>query len=153
MATSSSTWPWQPSTGVRWSVCRVSNCLGDPQLAVYATGWPRDGDLGVVVVQASEPIGAAWVRQFEKRERTYGYVAAGTPELTIAVLLPWRGQGVGRSLLRQLFASASSAGIERISLSVEHDNPAAALYLSEGFHRVATKNLADTMVKELRAND
>jgi len=125
--------------------------LGDRQLAMYATEWPRDGDLGVVAVRGGGGIGAAWVRRFEKRDRSYGFVDRRTPELTIAVLRPYRGQGVGRALLRALFDAGSAAGVHRISLSVEHGNPAAALYLSEGFRTVSTKNRADTMVKDLSA--
>jgi GNAT superfamily N-acetyltransferase len=126
--------------------------LGDRQLAMYGTEWPRDGDLGVVAVQGGGGIGAAWVRRFEKRDRSYGFVDRRTPELTIAVLRPFRGKGVGRSLLRALFDACRAAGVRRISLSVEHGNPAAALYLSEGFRIVSTKNRADTMVEDLPAN-
>jgi ribosomal protein S18 acetylase RimI-like enzyme len=124
--------------------------LSDPQLAIYGTDWSRDGDLGVIGVQQGVKIGAAWVRRFEKRDRTYGFINRHTPELTIAVLKPWRGRGVGRALLRELFVEARADGIEAISLNVEHGNPAAGLYAAEGFQLVATRNRADTMLKDLR---
>lgn len=137
---------WRPVVGLS-----RPELLGDPQLAVYGTGWPREGDLGVVADLGGMPIGAAWVRQYERRERTFGFVGRDTPELTIAVVKPWRGQGVGRSMLNELFVVVGSAGIDRISLSVEHENPAAGLYASAGFKVVSSKNGADTMVKDLRA--
>ena len=106
--------------------------------------------IGVVAEAGGEGIGAAWVRRFERGDRSYGFVDRKTPELTLAVRGPWRGKGVGRVLLRSLFDAASSAGVDRISLSVEQDNSvASALYLSEGFRVVASKNRADTMVKDL----
>ncbi|HKH88052.1 MAG TPA: GNAT family N-acetyltransferase [Acidimicrobiales bacterium] len=137
---------WRPVVGLS-----RPELLSDPQLAIYGTDWLREGDLGVVAVQEGARIGAAWVRRFEKRDRTYGFVDRRTPELTVAVLKPSRGQGVGRALLRELFDVTRSARIARISLNVEHGNPAAALYLSEGFRVVATKHRADTMLKDLRA--
>jgi ribosomal protein S18 acetylase RimI-like enzyme len=137
---------WRPVVGLS-----RPELLSDPQLAVYGAGWPREGDLGVVADLEGKPIGAAWVRRYERRERTFGFVGRDTPELTIAVVKPWRGQGVGRSMLNELVALARSAGIEKISLSVEHQNPAAGLYTSAGFKVLNSKNGADTMVKDLRA--
>jgi GNAT superfamily N-acetyltransferase len=137
---------WRPFVGLS-----RPELLGDPQLAVYGVGWPRDGDVGVVAVGWDERIGAAWVRHYEKREHTFGYVDPQTPELTIAVVAPRRSQGVGRALLRRLFDECRLAGIRRISLSVEQENPAAGLYVSEGFRVVSTKHRADTMLKELGA--
>jgi GNAT superfamily N-acetyltransferase len=136
---------WRPVVGLS----RLE-LLGDPELAKYATPWPRRGDIGVVAEEGGEGIGAGWVRRFERGDRSYGFVDRKTPELTLAVRPPWRGQGVGRALLRSLFDAAGSAGVERISLSVEQDNSvASSLYLSEGFRVVASKNRADTMVKDL----
>jgi GNAT superfamily N-acetyltransferase len=68
------------------------------------------------------------------------------------VIGSWRGREVGRSLLRALHAAAGEAGIERLSLNVERENFARALYLSEGY-RVADAShpQADTMVKIVTA--
>jgi ribosomal protein S18 acetylase RimI-like enzyme len=45
-----------------------------------------------------------------------------------------RGRGLGRSLLRALEQEARAAGVRKLHLEVERDNPSArALYLAEGF--------------------
>jgi ribosomal protein S18 acetylase RimI-like enzyme len=146
---------WRPVVGLsrpEW--------LDDPQLAIYADGWGRKGDLGVIaeadteisaIAGGREQIGAAWLRQFSKRDRSFGYLDAHTPELTIAVVERWRRRGVGRALLRELFALARSAGVERISLSVEEGNFASGLYRAEGFETVSSEEGAETMVKDLKA--
>jgi hypothetical protein len=37
--------------------------LADPRYAMYLTGWPRQGDYGLVA-EHEEPVGAAWYRTF-----------------------------------------------------------------------------------------
>lgn len=52
----------------------------------------------------------------------------------IAVLPDWRGQGIGRALLRAIAAEARALGCCKLTLEVREDNPAArALYATEGF--------------------
>ena len=96
-----------------------------------------------------EPIGAAWLRFLPAADPGYGFVAA-LPELTIGVAARWRGRGAGRALLRAVADQARSAGIGRISLSVERKNYARQLYLSEGYQVVdASDAQSDTMLKIL----
>jgi ribosomal protein S18 acetylase RimI-like enzyme len=47
-----------------------------------------------------------------------------------------RRRGIGRSLLRRVRATASARNIALLSLSVESDNHARLLYLSEGYSQV-----------------
>ena len=97
-----------------------------------------------------EPIGAAWLRFLPAADPGYGFVAADVPELTIGVAARWRGRGAGRALLRAVADQARSAGIRRISLSVERKNYARQLYLSEGYQVVdASDAQSDTMLKVL----
>lgn len=64
----------------------------------------------------------------------------------------WRGQGAGRALLRAIAALGHSAGIRRISLSVERKNFAQKLYLSEGYQVMDCSGAdSDTMVKDFAA--
>jgi ribosomal protein S18 acetylase RimI-like enzyme len=56
--------------------------------------------------------------------------------LGMGVLASYRGQGLGRALLRACIARAWAAGLERIDLEVRTDNLAAIrLYESTGFQR------------------
>jgi GNAT superfamily N-acetyltransferase len=135
---------WRP--GRTFSRQRV---MSDPAVAHYVTGWPRDGDDGVIAEAAGAPIGAAWLRLLPADDPGYGFVAVDVPELSIAVVAGWRGRGVGRALLRAAVARARTLGTTRISLSVERDNPAQALYQAEGFQTVRADHNAATMVLSL----
>ena len=122
----------------------------DPTLWKYLDGWPAAGEQGVIAAAGSgELAGAAWWRFFTAATPGYGFVSEDVPELGLAVAANWRGRGVGRALLRGLLDQARAAGLERISLSVERANHAAALYAAEGFETVGGDENADTMVKRL----
>jgi GNAT superfamily N-acetyltransferase len=138
---------WSPE----WKKKSRRRVLTAPHTGRYIAGWPRENDLGVVAEAGEERIGAAWLRFFSATEPGYGFVAADVPELTIGVVAAWRGQGVGRVLVRALEVRAVAAGIERVSLSVERKNFAQRLYLAEGYEVVAEGSAeSDTMVKVLR---
>jgi GNAT superfamily N-acetyltransferase len=141
---------WSPE----WKKKSRSQVLSAPRTAHYIAGWPRDTDLGVIAEAAGEPIGAAWLRFLPADDPGYGFVAPDVPELTLGVADTWRGRGVGRALLRAIAAQARSAGIRRISLSVERKNFAQRLYKSEGYQVVDSSDAdSDTMVKDLAANE
>lgn len=84
--------------------------LVDPALAPYVAGWPRPGDLGVVAESGDGPVGAAWARRFPPAAPAYGFVRADVPELAIATVPGFRGQGLGRALLEALIGEAVRAG-------------------------------------------
>ncbi len=57
--------------------------------------------------------------------------------MTIGVVEPARGRGIGRALIEDLLGAARAAGSERVFLEVRASNEAAiGLYLSVGFHRI-----------------
>lgn len=130
----------------------LADVLAEPALAHYVAGWPRPTDLGVVAEQASA-VGAAWLRFLPATDPGYGFVDAGTPELSVGVRPGHRGRGVGSALLGALVASAARRGIVRISLSVEADNPAGRLYRRFGFRPVATVGGSLTMLRDGSAVD
>lgn len=137
---------WSPE----WKRQSRSRVLSAHRTAHYIAGWPRDSDLGVVAEADSERMGAAWLRFHPVADPGHGFVAADVPELTVGVAAHWRGRGVGRALLRAIAEQALSAGIRRISLSVERKNFAQKLYLSEGYKIVdGSDKDSDTMVKDL----
>jgi GNAT superfamily N-acetyltransferase len=140
---------WSPE----WKKKSRNRVLSAPRTAHYIAGWPRDTDLGVIAEASGERIGAAWLRFLPAADPGYGFVAPDVPELTIGVAVHWRGRGAGRGLLRAIAGQAGSAGIRRISLSVERKNFAWKLYISEGYQIVDSSDKdSDTMVKDLAAD-
>lgn len=116
-----------------------------PELARYVESWGREGDCGFLASDRTtgQSIGAVWLRLLVEENKGYGYVDDNTPELSIAVLLGYRGQGVGPQLLTHLFAS--ECGRSSISLSVSVDNPAVRLYERFGFEIVSRSDESLTM--------
>ena len=102
----------------------------------YVEGWGRPGDRGLIVIDESFPVGAAWYRLFASARPGYGFLDEETPELTIAVVPSKRGHGFGEQLLSALLEQARADGHGAMSLSVEKDNPALKLYERFGFQPV-----------------
>lgn len=116
-----------------------------PEIARYARHFGQQtGDVGVIALMEGQPVGAAWLRLMHG----YGFVDAETPELTIAVLPPYQGQGVGTQLMIQLFVAATPY-YRQISLSVTWDNPARRLYERLGFAVVSRDAGTATMSRPL----
>ena len=111
----------------------LERALADPALARYVEGFGRPGDFGLVAQEGAEPLGAVWWRYFQAGEPGYGFVDEATPEVSAAVLPTHRRRGTGTALLGELERQARDQGIKRLSLSVERDNPATALYERSGF--------------------
>lgn len=118
-----------------------------PELAWYVEGWGRAGDCGFLAsAGAGNPIGAVWLRLPQGEHQGYGYVNDDTPELSMAILPAYRGQGIGTQLFTCLFAATCAA--ETISLSVSAKNPARQLYERHGFVVVGQSNGSLTMIRE-----
>jgi ribosomal protein S18 acetylase RimI-like enzyme len=122
----------------------------EPELAKYFQAWGKDGDLGFASSLSSThaPIAAAWLRLYDREKPGYGYIDDHTPELSIAVLPSYRGQGIGTRLLSHLCDQAKHS-YQAISLSVIATNPAVRLYQRLGFVQVSDRDGALTMRKQL----
>jgi GNAT superfamily N-acetyltransferase len=103
-----------------------------PCLTRYVQNWGRDGDMGFVACIGNLPIGAAWVRLWSIGDRGFGSIDDVTPELAMAVLPEYRGQGIGTKLLNQILETAQGL-FPGICLSVRAENPVANLYQRAGF--------------------
>lgn len=113
----------------------------------YLEDWGRSGDGGVIAIDASgQPAGAAWYRLFPADAPGYGFVAAGIPELSIGVSGQARGKGIGGALLDALTEFAKAEGFRALSLSVDRQNPAVALYERHGFRDAGISGPEETGV-------
>jgi ribosomal protein S18 acetylase RimI-like enzyme len=114
----------------------IASVRQQPYLARYALNWGRMGDLGYVAsIDDKSPIGAAWLRLWLGEDKGFGYVNDEIPELAIAVLPDYRGQGIGTKLLRQILGPAK-INYPAVSLSVRANNPVVHLYERTGFMRI-----------------
>lgn len=115
--------------------------VDQPDIARYIVDFgQRAGDSGVLALADGVCIGAAWVRLMEG----YGFIAADVPELSIALVPEYRGQGIGSQLLDRVLAALRSE-FTHISLSVSLDNPAKRLYERIGFQEWAINAGTATM--------
>jgi ribosomal protein S18 acetylase RimI-like enzyme len=125
--------------------------LEEPSLAHYVREWGhKPGDTGWIAEDqpTGRAVGAVWLRLFSHSDQGYGFVGEDIPELSIAILPEFRGQGLGTLLLEALIQAARQH-FSAISLSVSRDNPAARLYQRMGFRTVSEDTSSLTMRKDL----
>jgi ribosomal protein S18 acetylase RimI-like enzyme len=113
----------------------IKSVQQQPYLSRYALDWGRVGDAGYVTVRDMSPIGAAWLRLWLGEDKGFGYVSDEIPELAIAVVPDYRGQGVGTHLLTQILDTARTKH-PAVSLSVRATNPVLRLYERTGFTKI-----------------
>jgi ribosomal protein S18 acetylase RimI-like enzyme len=125
-----------------------------PEIARYVRDWGQANDRGFVALHTvgEQAIGAAWLRLLRGDKRGFGYVDDTTPELSVAVLPEYRGQGIGTRLLTWLLQVAAEHQ-PAVSLSVAAENPALRLYRRLGFDVVGTSGTSLTMKKTLRPDE
>ena len=127
---------------------RPREVLDHPGVSIYAEGWGREGDVGVVGEVDGKPVGACWMRRI-RGGVGLGHVDDDTPQLGIALLPEHRGRGFGRALMLAALEAARADGYRQVSLTVHPENPAIALYESCGFVKREPRNTYHLMVKQL----
>lgn len=127
---------------------RPREILQHPGVSIYAEGWGREGDVGVVAEVDGKPAGACWMRRI-RGGIGLGYVDDDTPQLGIALMPEHRGRGFGRHLMLAALDAARQHGYQQVSLTVHPQNPAIALYESCGFVKRGIRNTYHLMVAVL----
>lgn len=120
-----------------------------PQVSIFHKRWGRPGDTALVAEQNGVKLGLVWYRLFTEAEHGEGFVDRATPEVAVAVVDGRRGQGIGSALMHAIHARARENGIRRISLGVDHDNPARHLYARLGYVELHEREGDDRMLLEL----
>lgn len=132
---------WALYEAVSWDPARelppYEVTIEHPELTRYHRDWGRPGDEGVAAELDGAVVGIACYRVFTDEDHGHGFVDAATPELAVAVAEGHRGTGIGTRLLHELAGAARAAGLERLSLSVDADNPALRLYERLGYRELS----------------
>ncbi|KJB88412.1 histone acetyltransferase [Paenibacillus sp. E194] len=125
--------------------------INEPSISKYVEDWGREGDLGYIAENADgESIGSITVRYFSEDKPGYGFVSSEVPELGMAILPIYRGQGLGTSLMKQLFAGLREQRVDQVSLSVDPGNAAAMkLYQHFGFKPLGEVGTSITMLAQV----
>jgi ribosomal protein S18 acetylase RimI-like enzyme len=127
---------------------RPREVLVSPQVRIYAEGWGKPGDVGVVGVVQHADVGACWIRLLSAGIGLAS-IDEHTPQLGIALLPQFRRQGFGGPLMAAALRAARDAGYARVSLTVHPENPAIKLYLRCGFAKQGLRGTYHLMVAEL----
>lgn len=121
--------------------------VNEPHLAKYVEDWGQAGDVGYIAINdQQQPIGAVTARVLPADNQGYGYIDDVTPELGLAVLDEYRGQGVGTALMQALLTELRQQQIAQVSLSVDPSNPVVRLYERLGFQEVGVVGTSITML-------
>jgi ribosomal protein S18 acetylase RimI-like enzyme len=121
--------------------------IEQPEMIRYVNGWGQAHDDGFIALDLDRPVGAAWLRLLVGTQRGFGYIDDSTPEISMAVLPEYRGQGIGSQLFNHLLKSAASQ-FQAVCLSVDASNPALHLYERFGFEVAGKSGTSITMIKK-----
>ena len=112
-----------------------------PELQVYVKGFGASkDDFALVAEVENKIIGAVWVRIMND----YGHINDKTPSLAISLYKKYRGQGIGRSLIKEMLSLLQAHGYKHVSLSIQKANYAAKLYQKIGFRII--KEIGDEWI-------
>jgi ribosomal protein S18 acetylase RimI-like enzyme len=118
---------------------RPLEVLQSPGAHIYAEGWGRATDIGVVAVVDDKDAGACWMRLLPLGTGLAS-VDPSTPQLGIALEPEYQHKGFGRPLMLEALARAWHSGHRQVALTVHPENPARFMYQSCGFKQVERRN-------------
>lgn len=128
--------------------------LKEPNIEKYLKNWGGIDDHALIALNGeNNPVGAIWIRLFSRENAGYGFIDDDTPELGMAIIPQYRGQGIGKHLLSEMIDSARLVGYSALSLSVDPRNkPALRMYEKCGFKKVYQDHGGSwTMKKDLNS--
>lgn len=124
--------------------------LASPQLQVYLQDFGKHkGDLGLFAEVDGVIAGAVWGRIMED----YGQIDNDTPSLAIALYKDYRRKGIGTALLKAMLQLLKKHGYQHVSLAVQKENYAVAMYTACGFHVYKESDEEYIMVRSLSSSD
>jgi ribosomal protein S18 acetylase RimI-like enzyme len=132
---------WDPPP----SGLRAIEILQNPGVSIYAEGWGRSTDVGVVAQVDGHDAGACWVRLLPVGIGLAS-VDAETPQLGIALEPEFQHKGYGRPLMLEAIQAFRRAGYKQVALTVHPENPAQFMYERCGFRKVGLRNTYHLMV-------
>ncbi len=118
-----------------------------PELKRYIENWKEEELCLIAETEGGTPAGACWLKWFDQEKPGYGFTHQDVPELGIAVLPEYRGNGIGTLLMKEMICETTEFW-PGISLSVDRRNPANHLYKRFGFHTI--KEDGNTLVMLLQ---
>jgi ribosomal protein S18 acetylase RimI-like enzyme len=120
---------------------------------VSATGWPEPVRIAFLHDQhrfqdahyTKNYEGAAWgivEVAGERAGRLYLFLAGSDLRIVDIALMPaFRNRGLGTALIHAVFQMAREAGLSRVSIHVEQNNPALRLYERLGFRMIEPRGI------------
>lgn len=127
---------------------RPIEVLQAPGARIYAEGWGKPTDVGIVAQVDGRDAGACWMRLLPPGVGL-GSIDAETPQLGIALEPEFQHQGHGQPLMLEALAAARRAGYRKVSLTVHPENPARHLYERCGFQELEHRSTYRLMVAHL----
>ncbi len=103
-------------------------------------------DMGLYALQGNVLAGAAWIRLLKESDHARAYVDAQTPVLMIAVKPEWRGAGIAKAMLEQLFIEAGAL-YDQIAVAVSANRE--GFFRSLGFETLHEGVMLKRLSKEL----
>lgn len=129
---------------------RPPEVLQLPAVRIYAEGWGRPTDVGVVAVAEGRDVGACWVRLVPGRQGL-AYVDDETPQLGIALESEFQRRGIGKRMMQAALGACWQHGYRKVSLTVHPENPARRMYQACGFREAGLRGTYHLMVAEAAA--
>jgi len=129
---------------------RPLSVLENPGVRMYAEGWGKTTDVGMVAVVDGQDAGACWMRLISGGHGL-GYVDEATPQLGIALEPQFQHRGLGKPLMRATLAAAWEHGFQQVSLTVHPENPAISMYEACGFCKQGLRGSYHLMIAKSAA--